>query len=680
MTGVRRRGPHRSQRKTRETAEGQQACAAEGGKAVQATPMPAKRNAGAARSSQGIKPRAEEVMMSIESLYVDELKPFGRILRKRVAERYVQQQHSLAASPLDDLPDVDIKHLKAICDESERLLIEPEEGGDWSAVIQGRVARFVDVYCPIDDFSEAVWQAAREYFENLDELDALLPGGRYSCAQALVQRNLPFLSGFSLGKVCHMVQLAISQHKILGYCNGAVVPYSRSQSKVKEDCASFQQPCSNSLEITATTGDSQKLSLASWEAARQCLREILENAATPGEGPSMVPLSNVKRLFRSRYQMELSETSLGHSKLSELLQDRRFGDICEVQLQGQGYIVVQVEPKEDAMRTAGGSPISLADSLPFPGLGGAAIDALLAQEDEPRRLEFCVDEPLCLEDALMPEVRSGEPSPLPMPTPLASPGAPTPNTVSRWPVYALWPSAAAKDGYGFEGHQNMPHAQVSAPWNWPSLPLTGPDVVATEEAGACGSTDSTADSARSAPGNSSGGSCAPQSPVPSGGERATLEPQSPAPDDPPMKVFLEEVDCNILHFQSDFEGLDHGDDDEPRVSRQLFCPDEPLVFEDADMFDGPPGLGGKDVKNTFIQTAVTPLVTPQPGDLKRSRSVPKEVGFGGSEAAHFASDEANIPSVVATPAFLPPPTPSYYEDSAPELDALSRVIRIADLI
>jgi len=71
MAGVRRRGPHRSQRKTRETTEGQQACAAEGGKAVQATSMPAKRNAGAARSSHGIKPTAAEAMMSIESLYVE---------------------------------------------------------------------------------------------------------------------------------------------------------------------------------------------------------------------------------------------------------------------------------------------------------------------------------------------------------------------------------------------------------------------------------------------------------------------------------------------------------------------------------------------------------------------------------------------------------------------------------
>jgi hypothetical protein len=49
----------------------------------------------------------------------------------------------------------------------------------------------------------------------------------------------------------------------------------------------------------------------------------------------------VKRLFRSRFAVELSETALGHSQVSELLQDERFADICRVKLEVQGYIVVQ---------------------------------------------------------------------------------------------------------------------------------------------------------------------------------------------------------------------------------------------------------------------------------------------------------------------------------------------------
>jgi len=52
-----------------------------------------------------------------------------------------------------------------------------------------------------------------------------------------------------------------------------------------------------------------------------------------------IPLSNIKRLFRSKFRKELSETSLGHAKLSELFQDPRLRDICTVRLQGHGYVV-----------------------------------------------------------------------------------------------------------------------------------------------------------------------------------------------------------------------------------------------------------------------------------------------------------------------------------------------------
>ena len=71
------------------------------------------------------------------------------------------------------------------------------------------------------------------------------------------------------------------------------------------------------------------------------LKEILFSLSP---GTSTIPLSNVKRLFRSRYHTELSETALGHSKLSELLQDPKLKDICHVRLQGHGYVVGPATP------------------------------------------------------------------------------------------------------------------------------------------------------------------------------------------------------------------------------------------------------------------------------------------------------------------------------------------------
>merc|ERR1719236_201289 len=98
----------------------------------------------------------------------------------------------------------------------------------------------------------------------------------------------------------------------------------------------------------------------------------------------MVPLSNVKRLLKSKFCIELSETMLGHSKLSELLQDDRFGDICAVKLQKHGYTVIQVTP-HDTMTA------SLPDRLIH------SEDGNVQSDKEPRRVKFSTDDvqPIC---------------------------------------------------------------------------------------------------------------------------------------------------------------------------------------------------------------------------------------------------------------------------------------------
>ena len=96
---------------------------------------------------------------------------------------------------------------------------------------------FVDVYSPLDVYPEELWMQARAYFESLCEPECILPGGRFSCAACLIERKLRFLSGHSLRKVCHIVQLAISQKKLLGYCNEGITPYARSQSMLKDKAA-----------------------------------------------------------------------------------------------------------------------------------------------------------------------------------------------------------------------------------------------------------------------------------------------------------------------------------------------------------------------------------------------------------------------------------------------------------
>lgn len=259
-----------------------------------------------------------EVLAAIESLYQDQVEPLGRILCKRLSERVPNAVH------------IDARRVRAICETCPWLHVEDKHGGDWCALIRGRGNSFVDVYSPQDQYHPNLWIAAAAYFEGLDDVEMVLPGGRYSCAQTLISRSLSFLSGLTLGQVSHIVQLAISQKRILGYLNGAVVPYGRSQSKIKD--AAAEQGAQ-----VATSSSGKGVKLADWKVLLEGIREILADVNSSGS----VPLSNIKRMFRSRFDVEVSETALGHAKLSELFQDLRLHQTCTVKLVGPSYVVTK---------------------------------------------------------------------------------------------------------------------------------------------------------------------------------------------------------------------------------------------------------------------------------------------------------------------------------------------------
>jgi len=434
-------------------------------KAVQREAVPAPEIAAATSPALPPLPSEEEVIAAMASLYDDELKPYGRILRKRLAEH--------AGAGGCPAQEVDGARLRVMCEGCRRIRVEAEDGGEWSALLVDRPDRFIDVYDTVDVYPEDLWEAAAVYFEGLDPDDAgaALPGGRYASAQALACRDLPFLQGRSLGQVCHITQLAISQRKMLGYFNGAIVPYSRSTSRLKLCCAQEQRAVSSKALAAETDGGAAALPVAQWDVARSSLREILEGALR--KGADQVPLSNVKRIFRSVYHMELSETALGHAKLSDLLQDTRFEDICSVQLQDRGYAVLPAASlreaathllrKEADMAPPPASerssppcwPRLLSEDMgsmvqrtfihavappPTPPAGRASrrstslpkdltlgspgmaqreeVDCQDADASEGKRLRFCPDEPLCMEDAMEPcEASHAFPAMTPSPSP-----------------------------------------------------------------------------------------------------------------------------------------------------------------------------------------------------------------------------------------------------------------------
>lgn len=267
-----------------------------------------------------------DLLAAVESLYQDKLKPFGRLVRKRLNERGVALSLESGEGGL--------AHLRTQCEKSSWLVLGAAQGGEWVALLVGCQPDFVDFYSPVDIYPSSLWSSLEEYFERVTGSDAVLPSGRFSCAQALLYRGLPCLRGQALGSVCHIVQLAISQKKLLGYSSEGITPYQRSQSMLKEKAARQQ--------ASLPSGEDAELPLASWKLVRSSMIAALQSEDGT---PTPVPLSNIKRMFRTRFNAELCETALGHSKVSELLQDPRLEGVCTVKLLEQGYFIVPLFDK-----------------------------------------------------------------------------------------------------------------------------------------------------------------------------------------------------------------------------------------------------------------------------------------------------------------------------------------------
>lgn len=281
-----------------------------------------------------------------------------------------------------------------------------------------------------------------------------------------------------------------------------------------------------------------------------------------------MPLSNVKRLFRSRFQLELSETALGHAKLCELLQDPCFSDICSVRLESNGYMVLQNRALEPS-------------------------SVVVEAKSEPKRVVFCLEEPLCFSDVEVFAEVDG--------LPLTQTRQPTPGGALRGP-------------------------------QWPALPAVSPSTVA--------------------PGGSLGkivqntfihAACPPLTPVPGARPRSNTLPCDMWSDKDNWEAL-----CNALSFQTKpiddqsdatgetTEGSCHSEDavsasecpDDELSSptsfdaerRPQFCLDEPLDFSDTDFSNVAETRVA--IRNTFLHLP-PPLPTPLPGGSRqRAQSLP----------------------------------------------------------
>mmetsp|Transcript_3600 Transcript_3600/g.7894 ORF Transcript_3600/g.7894 Transcript_3600/m.7894 type:complete len:515 (-) Transcript_3600:132-1676(-) len=277
---------------------------------------PRKMSKQQSKSENSVDLKQADIVAAVESLYADRVKPWGRILRKRLAEMHTEYEA---------LPH-HTKNLEKMCRKNKQLKVCMDGAGDaadWSVEMVNRSTEFVDAQSRVDIYPESMWAAADAFFGAPEQQSLELPRCRYDCAQALAGMNLPFLEGRVLGELCHIVQLCISQKKMLGQRRGMLVPYELSQSKVKEERAA---------EGLAAVEGSESEQTATWTDVVRGVQSLL---ATHG----CVPLPSLKQLFNESQAVKLHETVLGYSKIRELVQDPRLAAICELKLDKKGYFL-----------------------------------------------------------------------------------------------------------------------------------------------------------------------------------------------------------------------------------------------------------------------------------------------------------------------------------------------------
>ncbi|CAD7966884.1 unnamed protein product [Amoebophrya sp. A25] len=183
-------------------------------------------------------------------------------------------------------------------------------------------------------YPHAMWQKFEEYLrEMMDDIHTkqglktvTFHRGRYGMAQDLYGRRLPFFQGYSLGKVCHIVELAI-QRDLLHYENNLLLP---AQACGKYHNAIYGVPTASS----ANAKHQEQGYVKDMNELKAILSDLLRKY------PDGFNLSTLKTKIKGWHGKRLSETVFHETKLLTLVQMPPLDNIVKiVKLQGNcGYL------------------------------------------------------------------------------------------------------------------------------------------------------------------------------------------------------------------------------------------------------------------------------------------------------------------------------------------------------
>lgn len=305
----------------------------------------------------------------------------------------------------EDVPSVCPKKLRRVCTESKRLTVEVMNGKEIAVLFRERPENFLDICNPADPFPSSVWAQAAEYFKYEEAMQAVLPGNRYSCAQALAAKKLPFLEKYPLGEVCHFVHLAITQRLLLRQTEAGIEPMSGNASALASDQGEASNPrCPDQADRSEKkpnmpTEKPTQSKYASLSEVRTGVAKILNSAVYERNGA--VHISNLKRIFRRWFGIEVSEAALGFARLVDLLADPYFRDVCQVQIWPDEAVTIS-KPS-----------YGMAAGVPYCGFSGAAAHETLGGTQADRLTTTWSRTPGPLKPLAVGEVRQAQTPPSP---------------------------------------------------------------------------------------------------------------------------------------------------------------------------------------------------------------------------------------------------------------------------
>ncbi|CAE8664605.1 unnamed protein product [Polarella glacialis] len=230
------------------------------------------------------------LITTLESLYQDRIKPMANYVKGRLKER--------------NSPEVFVKTFVELYGQHPDLFeVQNPMGGDEATIFFHKNPEWfkgwIDIDSPEDPYDEVLWGSLAKFLDG----EHTFAGGRYGMARELMQRNLAFLAPYTLGQVCHIVQLSIQHRRLIVYHRKMLKPIQT---------VLCQLPSEGNGNGAAPEISSEGEEIKDMDDLTLVLFRMLMHH------PSGIRLCRMKQMIKHEFSRKLSEMAFQCTKLIEL--------------------------------------------------------------------------------------------------------------------------------------------------------------------------------------------------------------------------------------------------------------------------------------------------------------------------------------------------------------------------